>query len=225
MPLLYHHVHCLPLLIFLHGAGERGDNLELVKKHGPPKLIEAGVRNSNLRQLVHRRLHELGERCGCIRCREVGLNQGEDQKPDPDSLVIRVEPYDASGGREVFISMEDADSDLMMGFVRLRRPGLHKLEEFGQVALDGGSEGYGIVRELKVFGELVGLKEDKKGAVDESRKWQHQGIGRTLMEEAEGYARKMWGCGTMLVNSGVGARLYYKKMGYSYHSHYMLKEL
>ena len=31
-----------PLLLFLHGAGERGDNLELVKKHGPPKLIEAG---------------------------------------------------------------------------------------------------------------------------------------------------------------------------------------
>jgi len=31
-----------PLLLFLHGAGERGNNLELVKKHGPPKLIEAG---------------------------------------------------------------------------------------------------------------------------------------------------------------------------------------
>jgi predicted peptidase len=31
-----------PLMIFLHGAGERGANLELVKKHGPPKLIEQG---------------------------------------------------------------------------------------------------------------------------------------------------------------------------------------
>ena len=31
-----------PLLVFLHGAGERGDNLQLLKKHGPPKLIEAG---------------------------------------------------------------------------------------------------------------------------------------------------------------------------------------
>ena len=27
-----------PLMIFLHGSGERGDDLELVKKHGPPKL-------------------------------------------------------------------------------------------------------------------------------------------------------------------------------------------
>jgi len=31
-----------PLVIFLHGAGERGDDLELVKQHGPPKLIAEG---------------------------------------------------------------------------------------------------------------------------------------------------------------------------------------
>jgi predicted peptidase len=31
-----------PLLLFLHGSGERGDDLDLVKVHGPPKLIEAG---------------------------------------------------------------------------------------------------------------------------------------------------------------------------------------
>lgn len=30
-----------PLLVFLHGAGERGGNLALVKKHGPPKLVES----------------------------------------------------------------------------------------------------------------------------------------------------------------------------------------
>jgi predicted peptidase len=29
-----------PLVLFLHGAGERGDDLELVKKHGIPKLAE-----------------------------------------------------------------------------------------------------------------------------------------------------------------------------------------
>jgi predicted peptidase len=28
-----------PLMLFLHGAGERGDDLELVKKHGPPKIV------------------------------------------------------------------------------------------------------------------------------------------------------------------------------------------
>lgn len=32
-----------PLVLFLHGAGERGDDLNLVKKHGPPKLINEGT--------------------------------------------------------------------------------------------------------------------------------------------------------------------------------------
>jgi len=29
-----------PLILFLHGAGERGSDLDLVKKHGPPKRVE-----------------------------------------------------------------------------------------------------------------------------------------------------------------------------------------
>lgn len=31
-----------PLLLFLHGAGERGNDIELVKRHGPPQLAENG---------------------------------------------------------------------------------------------------------------------------------------------------------------------------------------
>ena len=31
-----------PLVLFLHGSGERGDDLEQVKVHGPPKLVAAG---------------------------------------------------------------------------------------------------------------------------------------------------------------------------------------
>lgn len=31
-----------PLMLFLHGAGERGSDLNLVKRHGPPKLIDQG---------------------------------------------------------------------------------------------------------------------------------------------------------------------------------------
>jgi predicted peptidase len=29
-----------PLILFLHGAGETGNNLAMVKKHGPPKIVE-----------------------------------------------------------------------------------------------------------------------------------------------------------------------------------------
>jgi dienelactone hydrolase len=31
-----------PVLLFLHGSGESGKDIEKVKKHGPPKLIEGG---------------------------------------------------------------------------------------------------------------------------------------------------------------------------------------
>jgi predicted peptidase len=31
-----------PLLLFLHGVGERGNDLNIVKRNGPPKLIEEG---------------------------------------------------------------------------------------------------------------------------------------------------------------------------------------
>lgn len=30
-----------PLILFLHGAGESGDDLNVVKKHGPPKIVES----------------------------------------------------------------------------------------------------------------------------------------------------------------------------------------
>lgn len=32
-----------PLLIFLHGAGERGSDIAVVKKHGPPKRVAEGT--------------------------------------------------------------------------------------------------------------------------------------------------------------------------------------
>ena len=34
----------IPLVLFLHGAGERGNDLEKVKTHGPPKLVENGAK-------------------------------------------------------------------------------------------------------------------------------------------------------------------------------------
>lgn len=42
LPEGYEEKESWPLVVFLHGAGERGDDLQLVKKHGPPKLIAGG---------------------------------------------------------------------------------------------------------------------------------------------------------------------------------------
>lgn len=42
LPDQFDHDKKWPLVVFLHGAGERGSDLELVKKHGLPKLVEEG---------------------------------------------------------------------------------------------------------------------------------------------------------------------------------------
>jgi len=42
LPKDYEKQESWPVLLFLHGSGERGTDLELVKKHGPPKLIAEG---------------------------------------------------------------------------------------------------------------------------------------------------------------------------------------
>jgi len=40
LPQAYDENDAWPLMLFLHGIGERGDDLERVKKHGPPKIVE-----------------------------------------------------------------------------------------------------------------------------------------------------------------------------------------
>lgn len=40
-----------PLIVFLHGAGERGDDLEKVKVHGPPKLLDDPANKSRYPEL------------------------------------------------------------------------------------------------------------------------------------------------------------------------------
>ncbi|MDA0835545.1 MAG: alpha/beta fold hydrolase, partial [Planctomycetota bacterium] len=42
LPNDYEQQESWPVLLFLHGSGERGDDLNLVTIHGPPKLIAAG---------------------------------------------------------------------------------------------------------------------------------------------------------------------------------------
>ena len=41
VPANYEQQATWPLIVFLHGSGERGDSLDLVKKHGPPKIVDS----------------------------------------------------------------------------------------------------------------------------------------------------------------------------------------
>ena len=56
-------------------------------------------------------------------------------------------------------------------------------------------------------------------------KFQHQGYGTLLMEEAERIARFEHRSERLAVISGVGTRHYYRKLGYHLEGHYMVKVL
>jgi len=76
-----------------------------------------------------------------------------------------------------------------------------------------------MVRELHVYGSVVPVHSK------DPNKFQHQGYGRLLMEEAERIAVEEYGCNKMAVISGVGTRHYYRKLGYHLEGPYMVKML
>ncbi len=158
---------------------------------------KAGASTTNLRQLAKIKMDESGISCSCIRCREVGLNE-----KSPESVDLLINEYEASGGREFFISYEDVENDLLLGFIRLR--------------LDA-EEDIAKIRELHVYGEMTPLGE-------KSRQAQHKGLGKRLLEEAETIAKSK-GFNKISVTSGVGVREYYRKLGYILESNYMVKRL
>ncbi len=186
-----------------------------VQRDVPAPMIASGVKKSNLRELAAKRMNELGLKCQCIRCREVGLSKlkrGEDARPE-DVKLLR-ERYEASEGVEEFLSFEDVKRGLLIGFLRLRLPS----EKAHRPEVDGKTM---LVRELRVYGLQVpvGLRLD--GA------WQHRGYGAALLREAERIAREEYDARRLLVTSAVGARPYYRRLGYyrPLSSPYMVKEL
>src|SRR5687768_13408006 len=69
-----------PLMLFLHGSGERGDKVSAVAKHGPPKLLRGGAGLSAAERAAGRILAEkfivISPQCP------------EDQVWDEDALLV-----------------------------------------------------------------------------------------------------------------------------------------
>lgn len=167
--------------------------------------IGAGTMKTNMRQAVERELAIEGRPCQCIRCREIGTGIYESK-----SLEFRTKNLETIGGREVFLSYENEHK--LYALLRLRLP------DDGERLLFPELEGAAIVREVHSYGQVVPLSTRSKG------KAQHQGLGRMLMERAEGEAVQN-GYKKLAVISAVGTREYYKKLGYILEGSYMVKNL
>ena len=188
-----------------------------VERDIPAGLIAAGVRASNIRQLVQGRLRERGLRCACIRCREVGRLGTErpgrgTASPDPRGLVVREERYGASGGEELFLSLELPEGDALVAYARVRRPSPRAWRP--EIA------GAAVLREVRVLGEVLPLHARPRDGAG-SLEWQHRGLGARLVGLSEEAARA-WGMDRLAVMAGMGTRGYFGRLGYSLEGPYMV---
>ena len=174
--------------------------IQRIQRDVPTKYWTAGVALTNFRQYIFQKYNPI---CRCIRCREP---QGKDV--NWDNIIIKVQEYQASNGTEFFISAEDPQHDILIGFCRLRFPSQFLREEItAQSAL---------IRELHVYGTATAIGDE--GMI------QHKGFGKKLMHKAEEIAQQHQK-NKIVVISGVGVREYYKKIGYHQEGPYMIKEL
>ena len=181
-----------------------------IQRDIPSTLIEAGVRKSNLGELVYNKLEENHINCQCIRCREIG-HKKTSREYELDEFEMFKETYAACNGEENFLSIEDVNEESIAGFLRLRFPSEnHFREEI--------SDKTALVRELHVYGNLIkiGGKNPRIG--------QHTGFGEKLLKEAEGLSIEN-GKEELAIISGIGSRNYYRKFGYEKVGPYMVKKL
>ncbi|XP_044867417.1 elongator complex protein 3 isoform X1 [Mauremys mutica] len=182
-----------------------------VQRDIPMPLVSSGVEHGNLRELALARMKDLGTQCRDVRTREVGIQEIH-HKVRPYQVELVRRDYVANGGWETFLSYEDPEQDILVGLLRLRKCS----EESFRPELKGGVS---IVRELHVYGSVVPVSSR------DPSKFQHQGFGMLLMEEAEKIAKEEHGSWKIAVISGVGTRNYYRKIGYELEGPYMVKRL
>lgn len=172
----------------------------------PSNNVVEGNKRTSLRQDIHRELKRRGERCQCIRCREV-----RGQKVNIDELVLNDLVYSANGAEEHFLSYVTPD-DKLAGFLRLSLTS-------GQSPVTGLSDldEAAIIREVHVYGQSLRVGHELAGAA------QHAGLGTNLVDKAEEIAQKA-GFSKVAVISAIGTRRYYLKRDFKRGKCYLVKK-
>lgn len=171
-----------------------------IQRDIPADKIIAGIKRSNLRQLVETELKRRKKSCKCIRCSEP-----KGVLKEVKGYKINVEEYIAQNSKEFFISA--LKENYLLGFIRLRFPYNPYVKQI--------DEKTSIIRELHVYGQTTNFEEQNI---------QHKGIGKKLLKKAEEISLKHKYTKVAVI-SGVGVREYYKKQGYKLIEPYMIKKL
>jgi elongator complex protein 3 len=159
------------------------------------KIIAGPAKISNLRQILFQSMEKEKWQCRCIRCREVKENFNPKEK-----VFLFRQDYESSGGKEIFLSFENKNRSKLYSLLRLRLT----------------SRNNAIIREIHTYGLLISISE--KGTAP-----QHRGLGKKLIKTAEKIVKKEFGLKKLSVISGIGARDYFRKLGYKLKNTYMEK--
>ncbi|MDD4409042.1 MAG: tRNA uridine(34) 5-carboxymethylaminomethyl modification radical SAM/GNAT enzyme Elp3 [Candidatus Pacebacteria bacterium] len=173
-----------------------------------PLIVEGGAKISNLRQIIEAEMKEEDWRCQCIRCREAKSNTVNEK-----TKLFRID-YDASDGKEIFLSIEDENRKNLYSLLRLRIPDPKDRAKMIPILRDRA-----IIRELHTYGQAVSIAKTDPGV-------QHRGLGKRLIKEAERIMAEDFKIKKVAIISGVGVRSYYReKLGYRLRDEYMIKRL
>ena len=184
----------------------------------PAHHIEAGVRMSNLRQVVHEELARRGQRCGCIRCREIRRRDVQ-----PEHLTLQVYRYATDLTDEYFLQFVTnerySEPGLIAGFLRLSLPvHLPAGPKAGSRAFLEEIADSALIREVHVYGPALSIGDEKPGAA------QHVGLGTQLLDAAQRIGREA-GFQRLSVIAATGTRAYYAGRGFTQGELYMHKEI
>ena len=175
-----------------------------VMREIPPEYIVAGTKRIDLRREIEKVFREKDVKLKEIRYREIGFALRDSSENVNLELRLKITKYRASKGKEYFLEIVNND-DILFGLLRLR------------IANEKA-----FVRELHVYGQALQLGKQSRAAA------QHKGLGKWLLSEAEKIVKK-FKIPELRIISGIGAREYYKKLGYRLEDdskgNYMIKSI
>jgi elongator complex protein 3 len=170
-----------------------------VQRDIPTFMTHAGVDKTNLRQYVDKHLK--------VKSRDIRSRQIRTEEII-NPILKRID-YDASNGKEIFLSIEDDDK--LIGFLRLRITANSKRKEI--------TKSSAIVRELHVYSNV-----EKIGKTS-IKSHQHKGFGKQLLKEAERITKEEFKKNKLVIISGIGVKEYYYKLGYKKEGPYVAKTI
>jgi elongator complex protein 3 len=182
----------------------------------PATYIVDGNKRSSLRQDVQNELKARGERCRCVRCREI-----RGKLVDEEPLMLDEVVYHPACSEEHFLHYRTPD-DHLAGYLRLSFP--DSTHEQGQQVYQQVYQhipelrGCAIIREVHIYGQSLRFGTENTGAA------QHVGLGSRLIEKAVELCRER-GIQQLAVIAAIGTRHYYFNRGFTDGKLYMLRRV